>query len=252
MNDHVGKPFDLQHLVEVLLHHTKFPGTTAPSPRESTSLPAANSVDAIPVNELPPEDAFDSHGALQRMGGNTDLYVRVLQQFITDIKDMSLTLGQSLLSGDMASAARTIHTIKGLSSTIGADYLAAVTRSAEVAIKTPDAKFNAAILLEDLRKAVESTVRVAGAIAQSISRSPPVVQDEGGNTFDKVQFLHDLNALQTLLSQFDLNAVKVYADLLAAHGSQIGDAIEDLNSAMRGLDFEKAGVACEHLRRKAF
>jgi signal transduction histidine kinase/CheY-like chemotaxis protein len=251
MNDHVGKPFDLPHLVEVLLHYTKRAGTLAPPPNEKTSALATASATPsavpLPSGELPAEDAVDMEGALERMGGHADLFERVLQQYLGDIASLPDELDKLLAAGDMASATRTLHTLKGLSATVGASYLAEIARQAEAAVKSADSSFDSAALRANFRKAVESTTRVLGAVASKLAPTAPTETVAEVPPINQKQLQADLAILQRLVGQFDMNAVAVHAQILKTYGAGAGDTLAELNAAMGALDFAKALGACESL-----
>jgi CheY-like chemotaxis protein len=247
MNDHVGKPFDLPHLVEVLLHYTKRAGTSAPPPNEKTSVTAMASTTITPIDGVPSEDTIDVQGALERMGGRNDLYGSVLQQYLDTIAGIPEELDKLFVASDWAGAARTLHTLKGLSATVGANYLAAVARRAEGLVKTADAMFDTVALMADFRKDVESTTRVVSAVAQGLAHPPKKVVATDAEPLDAAKFQEELAVLRHLLMQFDMKAVAVHTQLLTSYGPKLGEVLKDLNSAMGVLDFAKAMAACDRL-----
>ena len=84
MNAHVGKPFKLGELVELLQKLTS-PGSGLKTPTAMTVTLRNPNPNPIPEPALPHIDAVDMTGALERLGGNTALYARVLQSYLMDI-----------------------------------------------------------------------------------------------------------------------------------------------------------------------
>jgi HPt (histidine-containing phosphotransfer) domain-containing protein len=198
--------------------------------------------------DLPAQDAVDIAGALERMGGHADLFERVLEQYMENIAGLPDELDKLLTSGDMVGAARTLHTIKGLSATVGASYLAAVARQAEAAVKVADADFDSTALRAQFRNAVQVTTRVLGVIALGIGSPSSMASPVEARPLNQAQLHEDLAVLQNLLTRFDMSAVAVHAQILKSHGTSLGDALTGLNDTIRVLDFPKAVVECEKLK----
>ena len=74
MNEHIGKPFELDHLVTVLRRLVR-PVAPAVQPKPR---PVVLSGQAYPSGDL------DVDGALSRVGGDHGIYASVLQAFVVD------------------------------------------------------------------------------------------------------------------------------------------------------------------------
>jgi CheY-like chemotaxis protein/HPt (histidine-containing phosphotransfer) domain-containing protein len=117
MDDHVAKPIDIGQLVQVI---QRCSGRTVPSltPRASEAP-----LDARPI---------DVAGAVERMGGDREIYFEVLRSALDDLPQ----LRARLLKPDEAPArARVAHTIKGLAGTVGAERLREAAWRVEVEFK---------------------------------------------------------------------------------------------------------------------
>jgi CheY-like chemotaxis protein len=141
MDDHVGKPFDLPHLIEVLLNFTKRAHGSAQSSIAIQRLTAgAPSVQApAHAQALPDVSVVDVDGATMRMGGDRELYAAILEAYCEELGAQPDLLDAALDAGDFAGAMRLLHTLKGLSATVGASYMEAVAKQAESAVKAPHA-----------------------------------------------------------------------------------------------------------------
>ena len=84
------------------------------------------------VNEVN-EQIVDIDDALKRIGGNMDLYKRLLGRFIDG--NHIETLEDALLSGDTDEAARLAHTLKGVAANLSLVKLRTISTDLEELIK---------------------------------------------------------------------------------------------------------------------
>jgi two-component system sensor histidine kinase/response regulator len=248
MNAHIGKPFKLAELVELLqklarpairLSVMDNPGVSRLSPSQP------------PEPALPRLDAVDMAGALERLGGNSALYARVLQSYLSDIGAQPDLLDQALGRADWLSAQRILHTLKGLSATVGATYMAAVARQSELTIKaisTPGSDTDALdihALAVGFRAAVSATQAVMGhvartCVAEADSSVPPteLAVDDGKE---------GLRQLWVLLKSSDMSAWEVFERLQRQAPIADTRGFSSLSQAMAAFDFAQAAQACEAL-----
>jgi HPt (histidine-containing phosphotransfer) domain-containing protein len=233
MDEHVGKPFDLKHLTAVVLRLTQ--GRTAASKvtPEPQTLPLAG-VDS------------DAEDALERLGYDTDLYVSILTSYLTKIATFPDQLDRSLLAGDRAGAARMLHTLKGLSATVGASDLAGVAKQIEGVLKTADAGLTHDALRGSLREAVRRAEQTMGNIAGRYAKAPQTPAP------GRVAVAPDLTVLRTQLSELrellnhsDMRALEVYAGLRDALGQSAPSALQSLDSALTAFDFPHGAACCD-------
>jgi two-component system, sensor histidine kinase and response regulator len=238
MNDHIGKPFDLAHLVNILQSQVK----------HAHRQVAASLVDAsISVIEgvLPKEDDVDRAGALERLGNNTALYTRVLQSYLVEISSIPDQMEPLLQAGNYAEAGRLMHTLKGLSATVGASYLAAVAKNAESELK--QAMPSVDELSAQIRAAVLSTSLVMSQVAQ-MAVLPAIALTE--SALDKQQLLVDIQELHALLRGSDMLAFDVHARLQKTHAHTAAGELKALYDAMGAFDFSRGLKQCETLLQK--
>jgi PAS domain S-box-containing protein len=132
MNDHIAKPFDIADLVATILHHTgRGPGAVAPAV-------TTGSDDALP---------HDVQGALARLGGDVALYRTIIPMFRSDGEGITQQLPALLASGRREEAQRLLHSLKGLSGTVGAVALARVAQEGESAMAQPASAQDEPLLL---------------------------------------------------------------------------------------------------------
>ncbi len=261
MNAHVGKPFNLVQLVGLVKNPPALPQVTLPAVLVSTGSGGLIAGDAL-AQILPPIDAVDVVGALDRLGGNQTLYARVLESYLEDIAKLPDQFDACLGSPDLDTAARMLHTLKGLSATVGASYLAAVARQAEQAVKSvqntevPSAPFNAATLSGKLRAAIVATQAVMGRVAQSFAQSPandivelPLALDATAPA--NATMAGKLAELHALLRASNMRALGSYEQLRVSLAAFDKEELQRLHAAINSFDFTRAAQACHALMQKA-
>ena len=255
MNDHVGKPFDLPHLIEVLLQHTRRSKPTASdlhSPHPSASLRPALAVQgaAQPDVEMPAIDRIDADEAIARLGGNRHLYAEVLESYLRELQGQPDQLDALLKSGDKDGAGRLLHTFKGLSATVGATYLAAVTKAAELAIKNNVAALELAPLCDAFRSTVERTRHLLGPLAQGTGPAVPTAPATAVNPLapqERDSVRRALAELHALLLSSDLRALEMHSALQVKKAVVAMDGFDSMSQSIASYDFANAALRCQEL-----
>ncbi|MCP4118837.1 MAG: response regulator [Desulfobacteraceae bacterium] len=133
MNDHVTKPIEPDELMAALLRWIK-PGHRFP--------PAAHEQRDHIEETLPPLTAIDVPRGVKKVGGNKQLYKKLLIDFYNDYCETGEEMEKALARGDHASVLRQAHTIRGVAGNIGAALLstaaADVERPLQAAAKDPE------------------------------------------------------------------------------------------------------------------
>lgn len=206
----------------------------------------SSGLDSVPV--------LDSAGAIALMDDSEELYIEIAQAFQHELSQLPATLQASLLQADLGAAARTLHTFKGLSLTVGAQRLSEVCRRFEQTLKTLHAQS------QSLPPALQSTLTAvllerAQQTGEALDhyfqqRLKPCSQTTSEHPEQQHQaIIEKLQELLRLLRQSDLAALDVFA---ALHTSQAEKAaqMQALSLALKALDFPQAMVQCDELIRK--
>ncbi len=127
MNDHIGKPFNLEHLVKVLLQRTGW----QPATRVTPAPAAAASADTQDFAQLAAAAGVNSAAAITRLGGNSDLYMRLLPTFLANVLGLPSQLRAELAQEDFAQLGQSLHSFKGLAGTMGQDAMASLVAQLE-------------------------------------------------------------------------------------------------------------------------
>jgi CheY-like chemotaxis protein len=170
MNDHVGKPFDLPHLIEVLLNFTKRTHSSAQLSMEVKRMVSvtASSQALYDVLTLPDVNVVDVGGAAMRMGGDMELYASILEAYLAELGGQADLLDAALDASDFPAATRLLHTLKGLSATVGASYMEAVAKRAEAVLKASSTTAQSTEELVELRATFRAAVATSTPVLAQV------------------------------------------------------------------------------------
>ena len=238
MNDHVGKPFDLHNLVNVLRLRAGWESAqAAPEPIPVIDVSYVEAATAAKV---------DIASALARMGGKQELYVRMFPMFLANLQELPLKLLECLEAQEYLTASQQLHSLKGLAGTMGATDLAAQAGLAEkqlagditaAAARLQVLNINAQIgeILPHL-EALLSTLQPPVLAPEIITELAPEVTQK----LDEPALLHSLESLLVQLRNSDMAATNASVQVQEKFGAALGKHLEPLNLAMASLDFEQA------------
>ena len=226
MDDHIGKPIDLELLVSRLLRL---------SGREEGALPSA-----APVASERPVESLGV--VLRRFGGDARLFASLLERFAEDSATLLATLERAWQAGDSEGAVAVLHSLKGSAGTMGAQRLAARAADGERAGKAgAGLPADVAAELTTLRLLLaESLADLRAALAErlpppAVAQAAPAVEPVDGYDWSA-----PLDELQLLLDQGNLDALERVA-ALPAHCRAAAQVRYDLFRAqVESLDFAAA------------
>jgi signal transduction histidine kinase/DNA-binding response OmpR family regulator/HPt (histidine-containing phosphotransfer) domain-containing protein len=253
MNDHVGKPFDLPNLVEVLLQHTRRAraGSSAPALRPSVDDSPTAADHPLPLPpDLPAVDRMDPEDAIARLGGNVALYAEVLESYLKDLPGQPDQLDALLNNGNLAEAVQLLHTFKGLSATMGATYLAAVAKATEIAVRGDTTAQELGKWRDTFRSTVERTTHLLRPLVPRVTRDT----SGAGTTIAPALSAHDrqivrktLQDLHALLLASDLRALETHAGLQVNKAVATLEGFDALSQSIARFDFASAAAHCAQL-----
>ena len=200
MNDHIGKPFQIDALVDKLLRCTASKSRSPNAQRTHQSATQSNTQSntqssTIMSHDLPPQTpqtpptsmdkvhtepsaalnatalaVLDEAAALERLSNLPHLYHTVLNGFASDLPTLTQRVAKALEEHDGTAAARDLHTLKGLAATIGAVELSSVAIQLERQIKAGPT--DAASVMAQLESTIE---RLSGPLADALHRYRPTL-----------------------------------------------------------------------------
>jgi PAS domain S-box-containing protein len=240
MNDHVGKPFELDHLVATLQKHSGW--VQAPQAAKPHNTPPPAVPQALPGD-------LDQAGALARVGGNASMYASVLVAFAADMVLAPEQLRAHLAAKDFEQAVRALHTLKGLAATVGARHLSQVAAQLEKAIKEDPASQPPGHMVHTLRHAIDALAKTLEPVLAASARAnlAPESQGPASNTVNQAQLVSDLGVLIRLLKSSDMVAMEVFAMVDQTFGTHLQATLDPLRAAMNSLNFAEAAQQCQAL-----
>ena len=129
MNDHVGKPFEVDHLVRILWRLTgRVKEAPPPVKRITLIVPEA-------LIEQAKAQGFAAQTGMDRMLGKTAMFQRISQSFCKSAQSLPGQLRTCMNSQNLGEAIFALHTHKGLAATLGADRLAKLSADGESMLK---------------------------------------------------------------------------------------------------------------------
>ncbi|SHF53044.1 Hpt domain-containing protein [Mariniphaga anaerophila] len=126
MSGYIAKPIDPNELFGTLLTYL------SGKKRNASVLPVKK--DEVAKMEIPELKHVDVHAGLKLMGGNRKLYFRFFAKFGKNNENFIANLLKAFHAGDKKLVLRMVHTLKGMSGSIGATelYKATITLEKEV------------------------------------------------------------------------------------------------------------------------
>ncbi len=123
MDDHITKPIDPDMLARILIKWVKPRAQAAHAADHDTGCPASADADAGTI--------FDWEKGLLYVGGEEQLLVKQLKNFIRRYAHMPQTLAELSAAGQWHEANRAAHSLKGVAATLGMDALSAHSAALE-------------------------------------------------------------------------------------------------------------------------
>ena len=174
MNDHVTKPIDPDQLISALVKWIK-PGKREISEGVCESLSENKKVEDVLPSELP---GISIASGLGRVGGNKQLYTKLLCKFKDGQENAVEQIKAALQSGDVDTAARLAHTVKGVSGNLGGENLYRAAAELEKAIK--EGKDSLDHLMTEFDSQLKVVMDGIKVVEESTDRSAKAREVRGG------------------------------------------------------------------------
>ena len=240
MNDHIGKPFDLSQLVATLRQHVGRASAAAATRQGHAGVSAELAAEAR-------REGFGLAAAIDRLGGDAAVYLRVIEMFLNDIASLPEQLAAHLRQGELREANRLMHTLKGLAGTVGAERLATRAAAAEkqLTAELPGDLHDA--LPAEWRREIDDTATALQRFAKRLAGD--AAPQAAASRLDDAALRRTLVELSALLDNGDMGATDLHARL-HREAPQLASAMAPLDAAMAALDFSRALAHCEALARE--
>ena len=217
MNEHVGKPIDMAVLVPMIVSlignddsaDNSTATSTEPSSVEPLSVEPSSTVASPAINQSQRE-------LLKRFGSNTALFQKVQAKFHPEATQLLTQLEVALAEANRDQALLSLHSLKGISATMGATALAALAAEFEARLKagaTLDSQdWLEAVEIAQLQQLLESSSADMAALAAQLATASE----------------SELEPAQDLPTEELKRQLQHIVELLAADNLAVLDSIESL------------------------
>ncbi|MEX5744370.1 response regulator [Massilia sp. X63] len=234
MQDYITKPVDPEKLVATL---ARWIGKAMPA---RFSSPALSAADLAP---LPGLAGIDSSFGLRNVGGNSALYVELLDRFRASQRDAGCSIRSDLDGGRLREVASRAHSLRGVAGNIGARELQSLAQEIEEGVGRP------APDLAALDRSVSALERAITDLMDSLdcyfANAPEVpAAAPAGATADPNDAEAAMQAaarLESLLAEFSGEATDYFDTVRAPLGRLLGPgALARLEAHLSRYEFEEA------------
>ncbi|KAA8999348.1 PAS domain S-box protein [Affinibrenneria salicis] len=229
MNGHIGKPFHLEELVDIILRHTgRASGDVLPTPRPPAGEPLV----------------LDAANALLRLGQDRTFYAQLLRDFAPAARHLAQSIVLALAEGRSADARDAAHQLKSTAATTGAQRLAAAC--ADIEQRCANGETPAAALPAELDEALAAQQAWLRRHSEADGAQPTLLAEGEAADAKHASLTADLAQLAAALQASDMSALDLFDALQARHAGLPG--LQALSSAMGLFDTEAALAALQELR----
>jgi CheY-like chemotaxis protein len=235
MTEHIGKPFDLSKLVQLLLRltgHIPASGVTEP--------------DVKPPLTVNSGDEIDSARAIARMSGLKELYLRSAKEFALALPN-TVDEWLSALAHDPRQAVIQMHSLKGTAALVGAERLsleaARLEKLCHVSLDVQARIKEAATLSEVVRATQDALHTVIVHLSRLVEHGGYIAEPA-----PRASALQEaLRSLVLLLQVSDLTALELFAQRRSDFELAEAAAFSQLEEALQGLELQQALAICQGL-----
>src|SRR5471032_3355930 len=242
MNDHVGKPIDVERLVSVL--HVQIDGKKFPLAIAPDQAPSEAEEFAEPLVE-------SKTSIVARFGGNIALINSVLDNFGTQTEKQLMLLSQQIAQGEPLGAASVLHAIKGTAGTVGARALAARAGQLEYDLRHADVSATNVVITEegvaDLRSLLQDSVAALADEFGGDTIEAPAIDV----TWPLAEWKLRLNEIVAFLESSNLQAVALAEALVAHTGPEQRVQFNQFLTQVRELDFAVAALSARDMLKRS-
>ncbi len=254
MNEHVGKPFDMHQLVVLLLQVTgrEVPTTDeraqpTQEPLGSVSTSRGDGVVAQRVMALS-SPYLDVAVALERLSGLKDLYLDIAREYLKSLELIEGEFRQAAERAQWSALVVQMHSLKGVSATLGAQALSEHAARLEKLFRAPPAELVALDQLPDLlaivsatHAAMQSAVQVLAV--EAVEASVPDCLPSG--PVERALARAFLSELLSLMATGNLAVLERFASRGHTLDALRNSRLDELQAALQSLNLEHARQLCE-------
>ncbi|OHX11468.1 hypothetical protein BI347_17520 [Chromobacterium sphagni] len=225
MNDHIGKPIDMNEVVPRLLALAGTP-EAAPPPAIAPPEDAAG-------QDIEPEEQV-----LSRLGQRMEVLQSALANFQPEANRLTSILKRNAESGAASRMAAPLHALRGIAATVGATTLARyASRLEQYAQSSATQPFDAGLWLNAANTLHQL---VTESVDKLSARMPPPASAAPSPPLSPAEWRAQLRAMLPLLESGNLDAIDHAAALLSLSEDKVKPQLHDLVEQVRRLQFAPA------------
>ena len=239
MNDHVGKPIDLEQLVVTLLFQSGREDSQA-----SLTLAQVNTGERVIESRT---------STIDRFGGDLDLIRKVLCTFGPEMEKQLVRLRDQIQRQDVSGAVFVLHTIKGSSGTMGAKAVSLLADNLEHTLKHGDAESVASIFadptwFDELSRLLQQSLEQMNV---DFGQRPLAKTSADEDSMAPAQWKESLEEILLLLETGNLQAIELADALASKMPKSLRPQFDELVVRVQSLDFSAAMPIGRDLLRSA-
>jgi CheY-like chemotaxis protein len=120
MNDHIGKPLDIDQMVDCILKYTAIKHQESEHQHDEVKEGRSLSTSPDPAEPATePNEYEDIESILSRFGGSVDLYKSVVEGFTLEANDLLEKIKEGVDEKNKVKTYEHLHTLKGAALTVG-------------------------------------------------------------------------------------------------------------------------------------
>jgi HPt (histidine-containing phosphotransfer) domain-containing protein len=241
MNEHIGKPFDMEQLVSMLIRLTgRIAAPVAPTLTSTVELDNPD---------------IELGAALQRLGGMRNLYVRAAGALQVSLEGLHAQMQLHLSNGDMPQVCALLHTTKGNAATLGLTPLSQELERLEKLCKAQMPAQELALQTGPLERKIASAQTALVQAIAVCSDEPSTGTSDQTSTAARPATAAVLLRVRSMISEqllpmlmaSDLGALTVFAEHRSDFESIPVADLDTLETALQDLDFAAAIAVCNRL-----
>jgi PAS domain S-box-containing protein len=245
MNDHVTKPIDVNELLNVLNAWIKPPRKKS-GPKNET-LPIKKVDNGALAENFEPLPGINIQVGLERLTGDALLYRNLLKKFAVNQADTANKIQQALISKDVETAQRLVHTLKGVSGNISATFVFESATRLDNVLKNKDIQ-TAMAILPDFSARLSEVIQGINGLETG---KKGLQRTQHGPAADPGTLKPSLIALQKMLDENDTEAVSMVKQIKnLIPGDEMKGQINQLTRQISEYDFDDAQNTLQTLCRK--
>ena len=233
MNDHVAKPFQVDHLFSTLMKW--LPPRTA----DGSASVLVTAAPVLAAGEIPRLPGVDTVQGLAQTGGKPARYLDMLKRFHAGQGSAPEQIEAAMQAGDQELAVRLAHTLRGTAGTLGAYGLQGIAAELEAALKAQDPAWR-----QRLGEVQAQLGPLLAALAAAFADGDATVPTTAAGHFDPAL----LDTLASQIESYDSQATETLAILSDALGGGAPKLLAELDERLMNFAFDEAASLLPALR----